>query len=435
MDNVSMNSGRRKFVKTSSKVLAGSTLLSSAPFISFGNPQSQLKIGLIGCGGRGTGAAYEALKASSSVKLVAMGETFDDRLNSSYQRLKSSFSDQVDVPESHRFIGFDAFEKVIDKCDAVILTTPAPFRPIHFEAAVNADKHVFMEKPLFVDIPGYHKIIQTNEIAKRKGLKVAVGLQYRFETKYQQMIEKIKEGVIGSIHSLNVYYNVAAPKCFPRQKGQSEMNFQMRNWRYFTWLWGGQLAGQTIHQIDVANWLMDDYPISVNGLGGRISFHGPDQGNTYDHHYAEFEYANKIKMHTQCRTIDNNWNKTGFQFQGTTGYADEKGRIFDASGKIIWRYRDRDNTVGSSQMCQSAFINAIIEDKILNHVHYGANSTLTTIMGRMAIHSGKVFTREEVLKSTKSLLPKEFSWDADMPDIPGTDGNYAIPIPGQTDVL
>ncbi|SVB63627.1 uncharacterized protein METZ01_LOCUS216481, partial [marine metagenome] len=199
------NTGRRKFLKTSSTVVAGSTLLSSSPFISIGKSQSELKIGLVGCGGRGTGAAYEALKASPAVKLVAMGETFEDRLSSAYQRLKSSFKDQVNVPEDCKLVGFDAYQKVIEKCDAVLLATPPPFRPIHFEAAVNADKHVFLEKPLFVDIPGYHKVIQTNEIAKQKGLNVAVGLQLRFDIGFQQMIEKIKEGTIGPVNSLNVY--------------------------------------------------------------------------------------------------------------------------------------------------------------------------------------------------------------------------------------
>jgi predicted dehydrogenase len=429
------NTGRRKFLKTSSTVVAGSALLSSSPFISIGKSQSELKIGLVGCGGRGTGAAYEALKASPAVKLVVMGETFEDRLSSAYQRLKSSFKDQVNVPEDCKFVGFDAYQKVIEKCDAVLLATPPPFRPIHFEAAVNADKHVFLEKPLFVDIPGYHKVIQTNEIAKQKGLNVAVGLQLRFDIGFQQMIEKIKEGTIGPVNSLNVYYNVGAPKMFPREKGQTEMNYQIRNWRYFMWLWGGQLAGQTIHYIDIANWLMDDFPSTVNGLGGRLSFKGPNQGNTYDHHYAEFEYNNKTKLHVQCRTINNNWNRTGFEFQGTTGYADEKSRIFDSTGKMIWRYRNKDETVGSSQRCQSAFIQSILESKPLNHIEYGAKSTLTTIMGRMAIHSGKIVTQDQVLKSTKSILPNEFSWDTEMPDVPGADGNYDIPVPGKTDIF
>ncbi len=434
--NKDVNQGRRNFVKTSAAVAAGGTILSSFPLASFGaRAQSELRVGLVGCGGRGTGAASEALKTSKSVKLVALGETFEDRLSGAYSQLKSTFGNQVEVPESNKFIGFDAYQKVIEKCDVVILATPPPFRPQHFEAAVKADKHVFIEKPLFVDIPGYHKVMNTNELAKQKKLNVAVGLQLRFETGYQQMVEKINNGAIGDITSLNVYYNVGAPKIHPRQPEQTEMNFQVRNWRYFTWLWGGQLAGQAIHQIDVINWLMNDFPVTVNGLGGRQVFSGPDQGNTYDHHYAEFEYANKIKLHVQCRNIDNNWNKNGFHIQGTTGYADDKSRIYDPSGNIVWRYRNRDETIGSSQRCQSNFINSVLENKPLNQVEYGAKSTLATVMGRMAIHSGQVITIDQALASKRSILPKEFHWDAEMPDMPGADGNYEIPMPGKTEVL
>ncbi len=435
MDKNINNQSRRNFVKTSAAAV-GSTLLAGMPVMSFGAAApSTLRIGLVGCGGRGTGAAHEALKTAPNVQLVAMGEAFEDRLSASYQRLKTTYGDQVQVPDKHKYVGFDAYQKVIDKCDVVILATPPPFRPLHLEAAVKAGKHVFVEKPLFVDIPGYHKVMAAKDLALQKKLSVAVGLQLRFESGYQQMVEKIQAGAIGNITSLNVYYNVGAPKIHPRQPGQTEMNYQMRNWRYFTWLWGGQLAGQTIHQIDVINWLMDDFPVSVNGMGGRQVFSGPNQGNTYDHHYAEYEYANKIKLHVQCRNIDNNWTKQGFHIQGTTGYADEKSRIYDSSGKIVWRYRNRDETMGSSQKCQSAFIHSILDGKPVNHLDYGAKSTLAAVMGRMAIHSGQVMTVELVLTSKRTILPERFAWDADMPDMPGPDGNYAIPMPGKTDVL
>ncbi|MCM4163650.1 MULTISPECIES: Gfo/Idh/MocA family protein [unclassified Arenibacter] len=428
---------RRDFVKTS--VLASGAIFSGLPIKAMANNRSntinELKIGLVGCGGRGTGAAYEALNTSTAVKLVAMGEVFDDRLNSAYQNLKNAFPDQIDVPDTRKFIGFNAYLKVIEHCDIVILATPAPFRPIHFEAAINAGKHAFIEKPLFVDIPGYLKIMETNELAKQKRLSVGVGLQLRFEGGYQEMKDKIAEGAIGDITSLDVYYNVGAPVIFPRQPEQTEMNYQMRNWRYFTWLWGGQLAGQAIHQIDIMNWIMNDYPNTVNGLGGRQAYSGPNQGNTYDHHYAEYEYSNKVKLHVQCRNIDNNWNKSGFHIQGSIGYADDKSQIFNSAGELIWRYRNKEEVFGSSQKCQSHFINSILENNPINQVEYGAKSTLTTIMGRMAIHSGQRLNLEQVLASKKTILPNEFTWDATMPDMPGKDGNYEIPIPGKTEVL
>ena len=225
------------------------------------------------------------------------------------------------------------------------------------------------------------------------------------------------------------------PKIHYREPGQTEMSYQLKNWRYFTWLWGGQLAGQAIHQIDVMNWIMDDYPVSVNGLGGRQVFFGPEQGNTYDHHYAEFEYSNRVKLHVQSRNMDNTWHKTGFTVIGTKGSADERSRIFDVDGKMIWRYHSKDEVMGNSEKCQYAFIHSILNNKNLNHVEYGAKSTLTTIMGRMAIHSGKVITLAQVLASKRSILPKEFSWNADMPDKPQLNGNYPIPVPGKTDVF
>tara|TARA_R110002050_G_scaffold223672_2_gene359533 strand:- start:3428 stop:4738 length:1311 start_codon:yes stop_codon:yes gene_type:complete len=436
MEKDKTDNGRRNFVKTGATAFAGGVLLRSVHMHAFnvGN-QKEIRIGLVGCGGRGLGAAHEALKASSAVKLVAIGEVFEDRLNNACQNLNNTYGNQVDVPDSRMFLGFDAYQKVIENCDVVLLATPPPFRPLHLEAAVKANRHVFIEKPLFVDIPGYHIVMGSNELAKQKNLSMVVGLQSRYETGYQLMKEKIDSGIIGDITSLNVYYNVGSPKIHPRTPDQTEMQYQMRNWRYFTWLWGGQLAGQTIHQIDLMNWFMNDYPLTAKGLGGRQTFSGPNQGNTYDHHYAEFEYANKIKLHVQSTNMENTWNRVGFHIQGAKGYADEKFQIYSSKGEVLWRYRDKDETVGASQKCQSAFINSVIQKKPINQVEYGAKSTLTTIIGRMAIQSGQIIKVEDALKSKRSILPKQFDWDAEMPSMPGPDGNYSIPIPGRFEVL
>ena len=434
-DNIPDN-GRRNFVKSGATVLAGSALLSSLPMKAFNlSSNKEIRIGLVGCGNRGKGAAHEALKTSGSVKLVAIGEVFEDKLNSAYENLKNTYGDQVAVPDSKKFLGFDAYQKVIENCDVVLLATPPPFRPLHLQVAVEASRHVFIEKPLFVDIPGYHKVMGIKELSEKKKLSLVVGLQSRYETGYQLMKEKIENGVIGEITSLNVYYNVGAPRIHPRTANQTEMQYQMRNWRYFTWLWGGQLAGQSIHPIDLMNWFMNDYPVVAKGLGGRQTFSGPNQGNTYDHHYAEFEYANKVKLHVQSTNMDNTWNRVGFDIRGTKGYADERFQIYNSKGELLWRHRDKEETQGSSQKCQSAFINSIINNNHLNQLDYGAKSTLTTIIGRMAIHSGQIIKVEEALKSNKSILPKEFNWDAEMPSMPRPDGNYDIPIPGKTEVL
>jgi len=430
------DNGRREFLRKGTIAVAGGALVGGLPvnLRAGASEKNQIRLGLIGCGRRGTGAAFEALRASVAVRLVAMGDTFEDMLNSSYSRISLEFKDQVDVPRDRRFVGFDAYEKVIDASDVVLLATPPPFRPMHFEAAIRANKHVFMEKPLAVDVPGFHKIQEIGKLAKEKRLNVVVGLQRRYNIASQEMVKKIQNGAIGDIKSLNVYYNVGAPKIHPRIAGQTEMEYQLRNWRYFTWLWGGQIAGQAIHQVDAMNWVMQDFPVLAIGSGGRQAFKGPNQGNTYDHFYVEYQYPNGVKMHMQCRNIDNTWKRMGFEILGTSGYADERNRIYDEKGNIVWRFRERHEVAGSTQVEQNVFINAILNGSYVNDTDYGAKSSLTTIMGRMATHSGQEIKMEDVLASNQNLGPKEYSWDAAMPDLPGEDGNYEIPIPGKTKV-
>lgn len=434
MDNRLSNT-RRTFLKTGAATIVGGALFESLPLNAYAQSRKTIRIGLVGCGGRGTGAAFEALHASKVVKLVAMGDVFADMLNGSYARISAQFKDQVDVPEKRRFVGLDAYAKVIAECDAVLLATPPPFRPAHFEEAIRANKHVFMEKPLAVDVPGYHKIMEVGKQAEVKKLNVVVGLQSRYDTSYNAMIDQIRQGVIGDIVSVDVYYNVGAPKIHPRKADQTELEYQLRNWRYFNWLWGGQLAGQAIHQIDVINWLMQDYPAFATGIGGRQSFSGPNQGNTYDHQYVEYIYPNGVKMHVQCRNMDHCAVRQGFYIRGTKGYADERSRIFNGENKILWRFRDSDEEVASTQLEQNVFFSAIANGSYINNTEYGAKSTMTTILGRMATHSGQDINLNEALASGLSIVPGEFSWDMKMPNAPDADGNYDVPMPGKAKVI
>lgn len=434
MENRLLNT-RRTFLKTGAATLAGSTLFEALPLHAYAQSGDTIRIGLVGCGGRGTGAAFEALQASKSVKLVAMGDVFGDMLDSSYAKIAAQFRDQVDVPEKRRFVGLDAYAKVIAECDAVLLATPPPFRPAHFEEAIRANKHVFMEKPLAVDVPGYHKIIETGKQAKAKNLNVVVGLQSRYDPSYIAMMEKIREGMLGDIVSVDVHYNVGAPQIHPRKAGQTELEYQLRNWRYFNWLWGGQLAGQAIHQIDVINWLMQDYPTFATGIGGRQSFFGPNQGNTFDHQYVEYIYPNGVKMHVQCRNMDNTGVRQGFYIRGTKGYADERSRIFSLDNKAIWRFRDEDDSLASTQLEQNVFFDAVANGPYVNNTEYGAKSTMTTILGRMATHSGQDIRLEEALASDLAIVPEKLTWDAKMPDEPAADGNYEVPVPGKAKVI
>ena len=426
---------RRTFLKTGAATLAGSALLQGVPLSAYAQSDKIIRIGLVGCGGRGTGAAFEALQASKSVKLVAMGDVFADMLNSSYAKISAKFMDQVDVPEKRKFVGLDAYAKVIAECDAVLLATPPPFRPAHFEEAIKANKHVFMEKPLAVDVPGYHKVMEVGKQAEAKKLNVVVGLQFRYDTSYNAMMDKIREGLIGEIVSVDVYYNVGAPTINARKAGQTELEYQLRNWRYFNWLWGGQLAGQAIHQIDVINWLMQDYPTFATGIGGRQAFNGPNQGNTFDHQYVEYIYPNGVKMHVQCRNMDNTAVRQGFYIKGTKGYADERSRIFGPGNKMIWRFRDSDEELSATQLEQNVFFNAVANGPYVNNTEYGAKSTLTTILGRMASHSGQDIRLEEALTSGVAMVPEKLSWDAKMPAEPGPDGNYDVAVPGKTKAI
>lgn len=429
-------SGRRAFIKKGSAAIGGTVLATLPGSISAHvSGSDQIKVGLIGCGNRGAGAAVQALAATKSARLVAMGDAFRDRLDKSYQAILENVDNtQVDVPEANKFVGFDAYKKVIELSDAVLLVTPPPFRPMHFEEAVRADKHVFMEKPLAVDVPGYHKIMEISKLADQKKLTVVVGLQNRYSKAYKLLFDQIQAGTIGDIASISVYYSVGAPVIHARTPSQTEMEYQMRNWRYFTWLWGGQLAGQTIHPMDAMNWLMNDFPVVAKGMGGRQAFSGPDQGNTYDHHFVEFEYPNGVKMNVQSQNINNAWRRIGWDIKCNTGSADENSKIYDSQGKVIWRHDDRDDP-NPYQVEHDVFFDSIMDGKPRNDTEWGAKSTLTTIMGRMAMHSGQIMKMDEVLQSKRSILPEKFSWDADMPDMPDENGLYTIPIPGVSQVL
>lgn len=392
--------------------------------------QEKIKLGLVGCGGRGTGAIFQALTASKSVQLVAMGDVFQHELDNSFQLVSKDFPDQVDVPRERQFLGLEAYKNVIEECDAVILATPPGFRPEHFEYAIESGKHVFLEKPLAVDAPGYRKIIEVGEMATEKKLNVVVGLQSRYEIGLNEMVAKIHAGEIGDILSMDVYYNVGMATVHPRKPDQTELEYQISNWHYFNWLWGGQLAGQTIHQIDVINWIKKDYPIKASGMGGRAMLEGPDHGEIFDHHYVEFEYADGSKLHVQCRQMDNCSNRLGFNIQGTKARVGERLQIVDSKGNMIWNYRDKED-LSPSQIEQDVFISAVLGNKpYVNNTEYGAESTMTTIFGRMAIESGEIIDIEKAKASDLSLVPSEFSWDMKMPNAPLENGNYVIPKPG-----
>ena len=279
----SHSANRRDFIKASSAVVAGAaaTGVSIARGANaFGS--DTIKIGLVGCGGRGSGAAVQAMNTTGGgVKLLAMGDVFGDRLQTSLRICKSRHSEKVDVPKDRQFVGFDAYKAVLDQdIDMVLLATPPGFRPLHFEQAVKAGKHVFMEKPVAVDAPGVRRVLKAGEMAKEKGLAVAVGLQRRHEVAYKETMEQLHNGAVGDIILGRAYWNGQGVWTRNRQPDHTELEYQMRNWYYFNWLCGDHIDEQHIHNLDVMNWLFSGYPVSANGMGGRqvrtSNRHGPD---------------------------------------------------------------------------------------------------------------------------------------------------------------
>lgn len=430
--------GRRNFIKESAAIVGGALIGSAVTAKAHGWSlhADPIKIALIGCGSRGAGAVLNALSANAGAILVAMADVFQDKLDETYATLMKvgRIKNFVKVPENQKFVGFDAYEKAIACADVVLLVTPAAFRPSHFAAAVKAGKHVFMEKPLASDAPGIRQVLETGKEATRKNLKVVVGLQNRYDPGYQEMVKKIQQGAIGRVISATDYYLIGPVTNIPRVAGQTEMEFQMRNWRYFNWLWAGSPAGLQIHNTDIVNWVKGGYPVRAQGMGGRSSLTGPDHGDIFDHFYIEYEYADGTKLNSQIRHISGTWNKGGATFQGANGTASLQGGIKNAKGIQIWKNPNKDSE-NAYQLEHNALFAAIRNNTPLNDTEWGAKSTLTTILGRMAVHSGKMVEWDEALNSNLSLLPERFAWDAEPPVKPDKKGNYPVPIPGLSPVL
>ena len=437
--NTENKNSRRDFVKTSAVLTGGvmaSPLLSKANF--FSGAEDTIKVALIGCGGRGTGAASQACSTKQNVKIVAMADAFRDRIDSSYKELtadekegKASIKNRIDVPEERKYVGFDAYKKAMAHADVVILTTPPGFRPIHFDEAVNQGKQIFMEKPVATDPAGIKRVLEAAEIAKQKKLNVVVGLQRHYQNSYRELYAK-KE-LIGDITSAQAWWNNDGVWVNPRKEGQTEMEYQMRNWYYFNWLCGDHIVEQHIHNIDVVNWFKGSYPVKAQGMGGRQVRKGKDHGEIFDHHYVEFQYADGSILNSQCRHIPGTMSKVDELLIGT------KGKIFcgaahikDKRGKVIFQF-DGKNENDPYQTEHDELFAAIANGKYkFADAERGAMSTMSAIFGRMATYSGQVLYWDKVINSGINIMPKEFAWNAMPPIVPDADGYYPIAVPGKT---
>jgi len=447
-------SNRRDFLKTSG-LLTGSALLSSLPFATkaaTGHPgyhfsaNDTIKVALIGCGGRGTGAAQQALSTKQNVKIVAMADAFRDRLDDSYQNITNFLaaknlkapdgSSKLAVPEDHKFVGFDAYKQAMALADVVILATPPGFRPSHFEEAVRQGKQIFMEKPVATDAPGVRRVLAAAEEAKKKKLNVVVGLQRHYQPSYREMIKRIHDGALGDIVGGQVYWISGGVWHKPRKPNQSEMDYQMRNWYYFNWLCGDHINEQHIHNIDIANWVKKGYPVSCQGTGGRQVRNGKDDGEIFDHHIVDFTYADGTTINSQCRHYEGTYSRVDEMFLGTKGKVEGMERksssLLAYNGQPIHTFTSKSD-VSPYQIEHDELFEAIAKGEYkFADAENGAKSTMTAIMGRMATYSGKVVKWDEALNSQIDLFPTKLAWDAMPKSLPDENGYYQIAVPGKT---
>jgi predicted dehydrogenase len=442
---------RRTFLKTTSALVGGAVLGGVSAQVARGahrGGSDEIKVALIGCGGRGQGAAAQALATKGKVTLWAAADAFADNMQACLENVKKEvergqrdgdplYKDaSVNVPPARQFEGFDAYRQALDSgADLVILATPPGFRPIHFDAAVEANKHIFMEKPLAVDGPGVRRILATNEKAKKQDLMVAVGLQRRHDPRYVETIEKVRDGAIGDVVNTRVYWNSGGLWVRERKPEYTEMEYQMRNWYYFNWLCGDHIVEQHIHNLDVGNWLHDAHPVMAQGMGGRQVRTGKEHGEIFDHHAVEYTFADGSKMFSQCRHMDGCDSEVREHAAGTRGTLD----IDDGRGGFITnkdgKWKSEGPKLNNHHQEHHDLFAALRDGRTYNEVQYGAESTMTAILGRMATYSGQIVKWEEALSKGTDLSPQNYDFAATPPVMPDKDGFYPVAVPGKFDVF
>ncbi len=432
---------RRDFIKTSA-IMTGGALLSS-PFTlpgAYAAGDDTIKIAVIGCGGRGTGAVFQAFDTEKNIQLVAMADAFEDRVEQSYDRILKKYGEEkVKVPKEKRFVGFEGYKAAIKEADVVILAAPPGFRPDHFEEAVDQGKQIFMEKPVATDAVGIRRVLAAAEKAKEKKLNVVAGLQRHYQDSYVKTIDKIHNGQIGDIIGGQVFWNDGGVWVRERQPDQTEMEYQMRNWYYFNWLCGDHIVEQHVHNLDVANWVKNAYPVKAEGTGGRTVRRGKDHGEIFDHHVVLFTYEDGTVIHSECRHFPGAANRVDESFQGTKGRAymnaGHVGRLSDYKGNSLYDH-DGKNNINPYQKEHDLLFDAIVKGEYkFADAENAAKSTMTSILGRFATYSGKVVTWDEAINSGIDLRPDRLAWDAKPKAMPNDEGFYAYAVPGQSKVV
>lgn len=431
-------STRREFLATSAAVLSAGAAIQAFPAGS-----DEIRVGLIGCGGRGSAAAGDVLKASDGVKIVALADVFKDRAFGLRDGLKKTIEEDevkklrnaTDIPDDRCFIGLDAYERLINapEVNYVIHATPPGFRPLHIAATVAAGKNFFTEKPVAVDGPGIRKVLAAYDDAVRKNLCIAAGTQRRHQVGYLETMKRVHDGAIGDIVALRCYWNNQGIWFHKRKPGMTDLEYQLDNWYHFLWVCGDHIVEQHVHNLDVCNWAMNAHPIRCDGAGGRTPGNpcrpaGPPEevGNIFDNFSIDYEYPGGVHMYSSCRHIPTTANNISEALVGTKGRCDVGG--YRVNGKPVFT-RGQDRAAISPYVQEHTDLIASVRGgKIINELKNVAESTLTAIMGRMSAYTGKPVTWDQALNSKLDTFPEKLTWEMSLPASP-------VPAPGKTPLM
>lgn len=425
------STSRRSFLKTSA--IAGGALAVDLSVLANAHAQQNndtIRVGLVGCGGRGSGAIEQCLRADPGARLVAVADTFRAKANTCLTRLRNNAAlrEKVDVPNDRIFVGLEAYQQVIQNCDLVLLATPPGFRPAHIRAVVAARKHLFTEKPVAVDGPGVRAVLAAHEEADRNNLTVVAGTQRRYQTGYLQAMQRVHDGAIGTITSGRCYWNMGGLWHAAREEGMTDVEWQIKNWLYFTWLSGDHIVEQHVHNLDVCNWAINAHPVRCTGMGGRQVRTGAEFGHIFDHFAVDYEYPNNVHVFSMCRQTVGAASNISESVTGTRGSCNTSAsaRQYHITGERAWTLPRNDD----NEPYQAEHV-ALFESirgrrrQRINDLRQVAESTLTAIMGRMSAYTGQVVTWEQALNSQQNLVPERLTWDMSMPVPP-------VAVPGRT---
>ncbi len=441
MTDASQGTSRRGFLKSSTVAATGVAVASNIGRMAHAQGSDEIRFVVIGCGGRGKGAATNIMKTKGNVKLVAVADAFGNKASSAIKQLTRGFPDKVDVPEDRIFTGLDGYKAAIDvDCDLVVIATPPAFKPQQFEYAVNKGRHVFSEKPVAADVAGVKRFMAAVEESKKKNLMIGIGLQRRHEPHYIEAVKRIHDGAIGDVIAQRVYWNGGGiwhrnmadlKKILPAGMEPTEMAYQCNNWYHFNWLSGDQICEQHIHNLDVGCWVKGDYPVECNGMGGRERrLDGdPTMSQIFDHTFCEYTFADGTKMWSQGRHLKGDGvflNVSEFA-HGSKGTANPSGEIM---GPNAWKFTGK--RLNGHQQEQHDLIEALMRGEIYNEGEYGAKSTFTAILGREACYSGRSIKWDDLWERGWDLAPgiDNYTLKTDPPTMPDDDGKYPVPLPG-----